>query len=291
MTDDKQVALRDQQLPEHLRGATKTARIGNVDTSDIIIPRVKLLQAISSEVTTFTNAKAGTFWHTIAEASMGSPIIGIPIVIRKTYALWSPRADDRGILARANDGIHWDVPGAEFTIKPKGSPKPITYKLGKTVQENGMDQFGSSIPEDPNSPPAASLTYHTMWWFPEFRDYSPAIIINTRSSVKKAKMLISKIELRPVNHYAQKFAIGAVQEQGEEGPFWNYSYASDGFADEEQYKVAEALYNKYVKTDFVPSDERDDTVAGGEAAENGVVSQAKAAGGAAPAKPDDEIPF
>lgn len=290
MTDNKQVAtVSDQQLPDHLRGLGKTARIGNVDKTDIIIPRVKLLQAISGEVTTFDNAKAGEFWHTIAEAPMGSPLVGIPIVIRKTYALWSPRNDDRGILARAQDAIHWDQPGAEFTVKPKGSPKPITYKLGKTVQENGMDQFGSSIPEDPNSAPAASLTYHVMWWFPMFRDYSPAIIINTRSSVKKAKMLISKIELRPVNHYAQKFAISSVQEQGEEGPFYNYVYTSDGFADKEQYETAEALYKKYVETDFVPSDERDDTVGSGENSAGGVVDKAKA--GEQTATKDDNIPF
>lgn len=289
MTDNKQVAVRDDQLPEHLRGIGKTARIGNVDKTDIIIPRVKLMQAISPEVTAFETAKPGNFWHTIAEAPMGTPLVGIPIIIRKTYALWSPRNDDRGILARAMDGVHWDQPGAEFTVKPKNSPKPVTYKLGKTVQENGMDQFGSSIPEDPNSAPAAALTYHMMWWFPEFRDFSPAIIINTRSSVKKAKMLISKIELRPVNHYAQKFAISSVQEQGEEGPFYNYVYSSDGFADKEQYETAEALFKKYSETEFVASDEHDDTAGNSENNGGGVVDRAKA--GEQTASKDDKIPF
>ena len=273
---DKELVTQVEGLPDYLRAVHKTAKFGNVDKTDMIIPRVKLLQAISSEVTTFNNARAGNFWHTIAEEPLGNSISGIPIVIRKTYALWAPRNDDRGILARANDGIHWDQPGAEFTIQPKNSPNKVTYKLGKTVQENGMDQFGSSIPGNSNSVPAASLTYHVMWWFPQFQEYSPAIIINTRSSVKKAKMLISKIELRPVNHYAQKFLISSVQEQGEEGPFWNYVYTSDGYATREEYQWAEALFNSYAEAEFIPSEESDDTVApaNGEGP-TGVVEQAK----------------
>ena len=234
----------DNQVPDHLRDLTKV-RIGNIDQSDLVIPRVKLIQAISPELESNPTAKAGSFWHTIAAVNMGEELMAIPIVIRKTYVFWAPRNDDRGILARANDGIHWDQPGAEFTVKPKGSPNPVTYKLGNTVAESGLDQFGTSIPGDSRSKPAASLTYNMLWYFPEFPELSPSVIINTRSSIRPMQQLLSKIDSKPTAHFVQMYLIGVVQEKGQEGPFFNYTYKSSGYVDAETRRVTEELYERF----------------------------------------------
>jgi len=249
-------------IPAHLQGG-KTAKIGNLDSTDQIIPRVKLLQAISPEVTEFDTAKAGEFWHTTASESLGKTLAAIPIIIRKSYVLWAPRNDDRGILARANDGLNWDNAGMEFTVKPKGSPHDVKYKLGHTVHDKtgpgpALSEFGSSIPGDPNSPPAAALTYQMLWFFPDHPELSPAIIINTRSSVKPAKGLISKIDLRPVDHYGQRYVIGITQERGDEGPYFNYSYTADGFANEEEYNACRALFERFSSTEWRANDETED---------------------------------
>lgn len=251
-----EVAKTSSAVPDFLKGGKK-AKLGNIDSSDLIIPRVKLLQAISPEVEAFENAKAGQFWHTIAGEVMGAELRIIPIVIRKSLALWAPRGDDRGVLARSSDCVNWD-PGyenLEFEVKVKGQPKAITYHTKGNVAESGLADFGSSIPGDDNSKPAASLTYHLMVAFPDFIDMSPAIIINTRSSVKPAKNLISKIELRPVDHYAQVYKMGLTKEIGDEGPYYNYQYTADGYVDEDQYAYAKGLYEKYGEADWKPNDE------------------------------------
>jgi hypothetical protein len=194
------VAKTDAGIPAHLAQYQKS-KIGNVDSTDRIIPRVKLMQAISPELVDFPEAKAGQFWHTIAQQNMGPTIRAVPIIIRKSFVLWAPRNDDRGILARAMDGIHWDPADAEFTVKPKGSPNPVTYRTKGTVAESGLDKFGTSIPGDANSPPAASLTYNMMWHLVDFPELSPSIIINTRSSVKPMQQLLSRIDSKPVPHF------------------------------------------------------------------------------------------
>lgn len=250
-------------LPAHLQGG-KQSKLGNVDSTDLIIPRVKLLQAISPEVTENDNAKAGQFWHTIAGESMGNKMRGIPIILRKSYVLWAPRGDERGILARANDGLNWDNAGMEFTVKPKNSPHNVTYKLGATVHEKtgdgpALSEFGSSIPGDPKSPPAAALTYQFLWFFPDHAELSPAIVINTRSSVKPAQNLISKIDLRPVDHYGQVYEIGIIQEKGAEGPFFNYSYTSAGYASEEEFEMAKMMYDKFATAEWRANEEHGDT--------------------------------
>lgn len=254
----QELANKMNTVPAHLQQYQKQ-KIGNVDSSDRIIPRIKLIQAISPEVTDFDGkAKVGQFWHTIAQENLGPSIIGIPIIIQKSYVLWAPRGDDRGILARARDGVHWDPANAEFTVKPKGAPGPITYKTAETVAESGLDQFGTSIPGDNNSAPAASLTYTMMWYFPEFPELSPSLIINTRSSVKPMQQLLSRIDSKPVAHFCQVYEIGSVQQKGAEGPYFNYTYSGAGFADKDQAQFCEEMFSTFAKGGWVASDESEE---------------------------------
>jgi hypothetical protein len=252
-----ELAKTSNALPAHLAQYQK-AKIGNVDSTDRIIPRIKLIQAISPELNDHENAKAGQFWHTIAQENLGPVIRAIPIIIRKSYVLWAPRSDDRGILARAMDGIHWDPADAEFTVKPKGSPNNVTYRTKKTVAESKLDQFGTSIPGDPNSPPAASLTYNMMWFLVNQPELSPSVIINTRSSIKPMQGLLSRIDSRLVPHFCQVYDIGSVQQKGAEGPYFNYTYTGAGFADEVLSKQCHDLFEQFNTGGWAPSDESED---------------------------------
>lgn len=244
-------------LPAHLALYNK-GKIGNVDSSDRIIPRIKLIQAISPELVDFPEAKAGQFWHTIAQQNLGPTIRAIPIVIRKSYVLWAPRNDDRGILARAMDGVHWIPANAEFTVKPKGSPQSVTYKTAQTVAESGLAEFGTSIPGDSNSPPAASLTYNMMWHLLDYPDLSPSIVINTRSSVKPMQQLLSRIDSKPVPHYVQVYEIGSAQQKGAEGPYFNFTYTGAGFANEAEAALCSQMYEQFGKGGWVANDEAED---------------------------------
>lgn len=253
--------VKENALPAHLQ-SRKQERFGNTDSSDIIIPRVKLLQAISPELDAFDDAKKGNFWHNIASINMGPELIGIPILLQKSYVLWAPRGDDRGILARSDDAIHWDQPaGMEFEVQPKGSPGKVKYILGETIHTKGpkgepaLSEFGSSIPGNMKSPPAAALTYRFLWYFPDWSNLSPGVILNTRSSVRPGKELINKIDYRGVDSFGQRFKIGTVQEQGDEGPFFNYTYTADGFASKEEYDTCEELYNRFKGVSWRAADE------------------------------------
>lgn len=255
----------DNSLPAHLQKG-KQASFGNIDQNDLIIPRVKLLQSTSDEVQTFAErgAKIGQFWHTLAEQPLGDKLRIVPLILKKELVLWAPRGDDRGILARSSDLRNWD-PGfanLEFEVKIKGQPKPVKYYTKGNVAESGLAEFGSLIPGDNSSRPAASLTYRMMFYFPDFVDLSPAIIINTRSSIKAAKGLISKIELKPVDHYGQMYVMATTDEKGDEGPYKGYSYTSDGYADEPVYEAAKAMYERFKDADWKASEEGDSDAGG-----------------------------
>lgn len=261
-------------LPAYLQGKEKQSRIGNIDQTDLIIPRVKLLQAISPEVAeqNLPGAAPGMFWHTVAAEPLGKELIGVPIVVRKSIVLWSPRNDDRGVLARSSNGVDWDkgFENLKFEVKPKGSPSKIEYYTDANVKASGLADFGSSIPGDPQSPPAAALTYNFMWYFPEFKHYSPAIIINTRSAVKPAKMLLSNLDQNPVDAYYRKFIIKTVDMVGAEGPYKGYAYQADGYVEEDVAAITKGLYDQFSSVDWRANEEDDEAApdlggaAGGE---------------------------
>lgn len=250
--------VAESQVPAFL--GEKRAKLGNVDNTDMIIPRVKLLQLISPEVESFGTAKPGLFWHTVLEEPMGSELLAVPIVIRKSIVLWAPRNDERGVLARSSDGVMWDrgYENLTFEVKHKGMAQPVRYFTGESVKASGLAEFGSMIPGDPNSPPAASLTYNIMFWFPEYAEMGPAVIINTRSAVRAAKSLISKIELRNVDHYGQVFRIGVTDEQSSEGPYKGYSYTAAGYVTEEQYNITKKLYETFGNAEWRANEEVDE---------------------------------
>lgn len=246
-------------LPAHLQGGKK-AKFGDIDSSDLIVPRIKLLQGTSPEITEFENAKVGQFWHTIAQESLGPKLRIVPLVLRKSTILWAPRGDERGVLARSSDNRNWDkgFENLAFDVKLKDRKMPVRYETLNNIAESGLDKFGSSNPDEPNSRPAASLTYNMLFYFPDYHQYSPAIVINTRSSIKAAKGLISKIELRPVDHFDQVFVMGTTDENGAEGPYKGYSYTADGYTTAEMHDITKSLYDKFEPTEWRASEETDD---------------------------------
>jgi hypothetical protein len=260
MTMTNDIGNLRSAIPAHLQGKEKTARIGNIDSSDLVIPRIKLMQAVSPELTTYANARQGEFWHTILCESLGKELVGAPLVMRKTQVLWAPRGDDRGILARSRNGKTWDPPHGEFKVKFKGNAREYTWRLAPTVAESGLDQFGSSRDDDPDSPPAAALTYELLWWFPELGLY--AIILNSRGSAKPCQLLLSMIDLKPMDHFYQLYSIKSIASKGPDGePYYNYSYTGLGYTDAAESVKTLELYERFKDAAFRASDEMTDTAA------------------------------
>jgi len=254
----------DPNLPAYLQGQQgKTSKLGNVDSSDIIIPRVKLLQSTSPEVEAYDKAKVGKFWHTLAEENLGDTLNIVPIFMKKEVVVWAPRGDDRGILARSSDCVNWDAgfENLDFEVRLKNVKEPFKFNTKDNVAQSKLLEFGQ-VNGDPDSKPYAALTYRFMFLFPDFLELGPAIIINTRSAIKPAKALISKIELRPHDHYAQQYVMGTTDETSDDGPYKGYKYTADGFPPEAAYNKAKELYALYKDVEWKTNDVDDEGSAG-----------------------------
>tara|TARA_R110000824_G_scaffold244541_3_gene433320 strand:- start:74 stop:892 length:819 start_codon:yes stop_codon:yes gene_type:complete len=238
---------------------------GTENVSDLtIVPRIKLLQGLSPEVVD-DGEKAGEFWHTVAESSIGDTIQMVPVYVSQSVLLWRPRKDGGGILARADDGIHWDRPDMSFDVKLDTGQK-VTWNTGKNVQRSGLTEFGSMNPDDSNSYPAATKMINVIAMFPDMMDMSPAVISLQRSSFKVGQQFVSKLAISRLPSWSRIFNMTSKKDRNADNDAyfnWSFQSVSDkgspvlvSEADAPKYKE---MYDHFSSKGFAMKDE-DDTV-------------------------------
>ena len=212
------------QLPAFVQ---EHARLGGVDVGNLEMPRLKLLQAASRELTEFNNAKQGEFWHSLIDESFGSTVRICPIYIDWRFILWRPREAGGGILARADDGKHWTPADIEFTIKLEGGHE-VKWRTARTVAASGLDKRGSYNPSDPNSPPAATRMYSVVCSFPDRQDSPPAVVTLQRATSKAATNLIGILKGQRAPSFGLIFEMTSFKDKSRSGQFYNYAFEMVG---------------------------------------------------------------
>lgn len=174
-------------------GAQGTEDIGR---EDMDIPRLKLLQGLSPELQTDDSLRAGMYYHTALAEGRKPPLYAVVVFWAKRYVLWNPRDAGGGILARADDAVHWQPANATFKVKldRKDGGAEVIWKTKPTVAESGLDRWGSMNPADDKSPPAATLSYDLLLAFPGEPDWMPAVFSFQRSSIGQGRKLLTKLK-------------------------------------------------------------------------------------------------
>jgi hypothetical protein len=194
------------------------------DVGAVEIPRLKLLQAESSELAEFDTAKEGEFWHSVTDIRIGSTVRICPVYIDMRYILWRPREAGGGILARADDGKHWTPADTEFTVKLKNGHE-VTWRTARTVAASRLDKRGSYDPSDSNSPPAATRMYSIVCSFPDRQDLPPAVVILQRRALKAATKLIGNLKVLRAPSFGVILEMASVKDKSPFGEFYNYAFA------------------------------------------------------------------
>jgi hypothetical protein len=196
-------------IPAYLK---KFAGEGTELVGDLaVVPRLKLLQALNPEVID-DGQPMGDFYHTVAELSLGSTLTMSPVFVSQSVLLWRPRKDGGGILARADDGMQWDRPNTDFTVK-LDSGKTVVWNTGATVKRGGLTEFGTMDPADPNSYPAATRMINVIAMLPEHLDLSPCVISLQRSSFKVGQQFVSKLKISRLPSWSRVFTMDSVKDK------------------------------------------------------------------------------
>jgi hypothetical protein len=210
------------------------AGLGRLGVGDVEIPRLKLLQSSSPELTEFNNAKQGEFWHSLIDVSFGSTVRICPTYIDWRFILWRPREAGGGILARADDGKHWTPADTEFTFKLKNGLE-VKWRTARTVTASRLDKRGSYNPSDPKSPPAATRIYSIVCSFPDRQDLPPAVVILQRAAIKAATKLIGILKVQRAPSFGVIFEMTSFKDKSPSGEFYNYVFEMVGTVEDKAF--------------------------------------------------------
>lgn len=245
-----EVAVKKEQslaLPDFMK---EHAGLGTeaLGAGDVEIPRVKLMQALSPELEEYSTLKQGDFFHTLAEENLGKSVRVCPIYIDNRFILWRPREAGGGILARADDGVHWSPPNGEWTVKLKGGAE-VKWRTAPTVAQSGLDQWGSYNPADPNSPPAATRMYNVVLTFPDRPDTPPAVVTLQRSAIRVARRFIGKLKITRAPSFGLIFEMSSVKDKNAAGETYNnFAFKGDGVVMDKRVFDANYELYQYFKT-------------------------------------------
>lgn len=266
----KAVATVKQNRPPAQFGKSKYAGMGQetIESDDIFMPRLKLGQAMSPEVKDGILNEGDLFNSVTGEiiCPAGEKIPAIVVMRNKEYILWDDRkGDDRGMLARAqrvmvNDQPRyaWNKPNETFEVKVDGKTK-VKYKLGKFIDEDGLNEWGTQLPGNQESPPAVNEHQNFILALPD-RDFELIAVSMSRTSVGVAKKLLTSLKMGSAAIFERQYELGSFIDNRGENKFANYQFSPGWTPVEEETadKMAEAfkgLAGKVINVDQSQDDE------------------------------------
>jgi len=212
-------------------------------SEDFKIPRIKLIQPMNPEVQSFPGeAKPGEFWHTGAAKSLGKEFKAQVAIATKRVILWNPREAGGGILAFSADGNRWISGGnGTFQVKLKDIKQPVVWETKGSVKESGLTAWGSKIPGDTDSPPAAQVHYEYMLYLPDHPELSPVVMGVARTGLRNAKNFNTQLAMprQPIQSILVRIFSDTKQNDG--NTYWVPNFATAGFVPKAQYEAAKKI--------------------------------------------------
>lgn len=203
---------------------------GNVTAKDMIVPRLSLLQGMSPLVQEDPRHYfPGEFYHSVLGEMMGKTLKVVPLQVQRSLELWAPRDMGIGLLARSTDGIHWDKPHTKFEVVL--NRRKILWDTKGSVGESGLADWGSSDPQDPKSPPAATLTYRTAFFLMDHPELGPCLMISAKTATRGIQDLITRVQARHLggtSFHSQQYQLASIEQTKNNNKWYVPTFRNDG---------------------------------------------------------------
>lgn len=204
--------------------AESTKRRGfeeGVDKQDIIIPRAKLLQALSPEIVdSLDGMKAGLIINSITKQQL--PAEFVPVFKFTNWVRFNPR-DTKAV-------------GYDANYKPGDVIWSSSDPLDKRVVEEG--KFG------PNGErPLATKFLNFFAHFPDAE--MPVIVSFSNTSYKAGKQLLSLCQFTQGDMFSRKYKLGSKHVKSDVGAYYVLTVDPIGKASDDEYKYAEGLWQTF----------------------------------------------
>ncbi len=206
-----------QDVPEHIRGSAGRGS-ENVETQDLIIPRIELVQALSKcleegSAEYIEGAKPGMFYNSVTRELYGTSLFVCPVFFKKQFLAWRDRKKGGGF-------------GGAFDTAQECHDR--------ISQEEHMDEWE----------PIETAQQILLVVNPETHETTEAVLSCARTKQKVSRQWNSLIRVNGFDRFSRIYELFGVDETNSQ----NQSYKNIGvryvdFASVPVYKAAEELYN------------------------------------------------
>ena len=192
-----------------------------VDREDIIIPRVKLLQALSPEVQAGIKPQ-GVFINSITQEEV-EPVF-IPLFKFKNWIKFNPR-DKRD----PNFNPDFEPGAIIWRTDDPNDPRIAEAKFGPNGELPTATTF---------------LNFFCLFSTPSM-DFKPTILSFSKTSYKAGKKLLTLSLMAGGDMFSRKYELSSNKTKNDIGEFYVMEVSPAGKVSDEEYAAAEMAYNMY----------------------------------------------
>lgn len=198
-----------------------------IDLREVSMPRVKVMQGLSPELEDEDyDFRPGDIIHGLLMEKL--PENFIPLQVWDSRILFSSREEGSKILCRANDGRHGFPEGAD-------TPRPCSSC--PHGQWNG------------DNPPECTLTINVLALFEGYD--MPVVIQFANTSWKYGNRFKQMAVYSGGDIFSRKYKLKSKRESNDKGTYYVIQAKPAGLPTEEEYKKAEALYERFLNVTVV----------------------------------------
>lgn len=204
-----------QEAPAYLN--TGSARGSEeVTSSDMVLPRLEIVQALSPIKETNEDAREGLLFNSVTEEILGDQIYFVPVYYRMEHLVW--RDQDKG------GGFLGSFPTAFEAENRKAQAVADGDDAGDIEVVDTPVQYGLRITSGSNN-------------------FEQIVISMAKTKAKVSRRWNAMIQIAGGDRFSRVYKISTFRDENKKGQkFFNYVVQPAGFTPEKVYREAERLY-------------------------------------------------
>lgn len=220
-----------------------------VDTKDISMPQIKVLQATSPEVKEGI-AKMGDIIHTAANTTTSGEFI--PLVIWQSRTFFAPRDNAKKFKLFEKLGIEDETGYMTILCKSRDGRTPEFSQCHRdTCISCPFSQWTN------NKPPLCQMSINVLAYLTDLQ--IPGVIRFASTNMKYGRKFRDTSMWLGMDLFANKYQLQAKLVSNNKGEFYNTPVKLLGKTSEEEYAAAADMYNKFSKVVFNFTDNEAET--------------------------------
>jgi hypothetical protein len=211
-----------QELPSYMSQGTARGS-EEVKASDIVLPRLEIVQALSPIKEVNDDAKEGYLFNSVTQEVIGEAAYFVPVYYRMEYLVWKDQDQGGGFFGSFNS--QKEAEDRKMQAVSEGENPEHIQIVDTPVQ------YGIRIDEDGNT--------------------EQIVISMAKTKSKVSRKWNAMIQIAGGDRFSRVYKLATFRDENKKGQkFYNFVVQPAGYTPERVYKEAEKMYDVLKTQDF-----------------------------------------